>query len=227
MRADGEVYDPVSDKWLAAVPMTTARAGHTATLLQDGDVLVTGGCATSMCDPTLSSSERWRSGEGFRAATAMMSARHHHTAERMGDGSVVVAGGCAQTGCLANAEAYDAAGDRWLDAGKFTIERGFHAETMMDDGRMLIAGGCNGNTCIPYTELFTGNLVDGGVPVRDGGGAKSDAGTQPHLRPPGSAGCTAGPAPGRRAVARCSSSCSAPASCGGSGAGAAGAGRWR
>jgi Galactose oxidase, central domain len=38
-----EMYDPATNSWWALAPMTTARELHSATLLPDGDVLVTGG----------------------------------------------------------------------------------------------------------------------------------------------------------------------------------------
>jgi hypothetical protein len=37
------IFDPVTATLTAVAPVHTARAGHTATLLQDGTVLVTGG----------------------------------------------------------------------------------------------------------------------------------------------------------------------------------------
>ena len=38
-----EIYDPVTNAWTAAAPMYQARAGHTATALFDGRVVLAGG----------------------------------------------------------------------------------------------------------------------------------------------------------------------------------------
>jgi hypothetical protein len=38
-----DIYDPATNRWTAAAPMTYPRYGHTATLMPDGKVLVIGG----------------------------------------------------------------------------------------------------------------------------------------------------------------------------------------
>ena len=43
--SSAELYDPVSSTWSPTGSLNTARAGHTATLLQNGLVLVAGGYA--------------------------------------------------------------------------------------------------------------------------------------------------------------------------------------
>ena len=76
--ASAEVYDPVSGTWSAAAPMGTARVHHEATLLTNGKVLATGGCASmsaNTCGPAggapLDSAElfsRQAAGRGRRSA---------------------------------------------------------------------------------------------------------------------------------------------------------------
>ncbi|ATB28102.1 carboxypeptidase regulatory-like domain-containing protein [Melittangium boletus] len=42
---DSEIYDPTLDRWSPIAPTICPRPGHTATLLPNGKVLITGGCS--------------------------------------------------------------------------------------------------------------------------------------------------------------------------------------
>ncbi len=88
-------------------PMHTARAAHTATLLHDGRVLITGGFAEDNEGRPFASAERYDPDQGvFTKTGSLTTGRQSHTATLLLDGRVVIAGGYDGT-YLAGAELYD------------------------------------------------------------------------------------------------------------------------
>src|SRR5438874_8563442 len=87
----------------------SVRFNHTATLLQNGKVLVAGG-GNSGSSPFLSTAELFDPANGNWSATGSMgSPRAYHTATMLPNGKVLVAGGFGATTYLATAELYDPA----------------------------------------------------------------------------------------------------------------------
>ena len=143
-----EIFDPAIGTWTPTASMSVARAFHTSTLLNDGEVLVTGGASiyhgskgtvastAEIYDPT---SATWH------AAAGMSVARYHHTAALLPDGRVLVAGGWALTTnsdkSLATAEIYDPAANDWTATGSMATGRARGSMTTLPDGRVLVVAG--------------------------------------------------------------------------------------
>jgi Kelch motif/Galactose oxidase, central domain len=114
--------------------LNQARAAHTATLLPNGKVLVTGGPGSSaeLYDPA---SRTW-------AVTGSMSTvRSEHTATLLSSGKVLVVGGSILFTTLASAELYDPATGTWTATGSLNRARREHTATLLPDGKVLVAGG--------------------------------------------------------------------------------------
>ena len=145
--ATTELYNPILNSWSPGAPMIGSRAGHTATLLSDGRVLVVGGSSlvlregglfptqppdAEVYDPTRN---RWT------VTSPMGSYRLNHTATLLKDGRVLIAGGQGDAGPFASTEIYDASQDRWVSAAPMGVRRSGHAAVLMANGDVLVAAG--------------------------------------------------------------------------------------
>jgi hypothetical protein len=104
--------------------MINARAGHTATLLTNGNVLVSGGHNGS--GSTLTAVEMFDPARGnFVPAGSMSVGRESHTATLLGDGRVLITGGDDGGITLASAELFDPASWVFVRLGSMGAARAF------------------------------------------------------------------------------------------------------
>jgi hypothetical protein len=133
-QVEGEV-----NTWSPTGSMSMNRSQHTATLLPDGRVLVSGG----LSEPRGASAEIYDPALGTWSPTGSMStSRYTHTATLLPDGRVVVSGGRSGSLVVASAEIYDPALGTWSPTGSMSTGRSQHTATLLPDGRVLVSGGC-------------------------------------------------------------------------------------
>jgi hypothetical protein len=164
--ASAELYDPGTGIWTPTGSMTTRRTRHTATLLSNGQVLVSGG--ENSDEGALSSAELYDPNTGVWTSTgSMLGPRSAHVATVFTSGPmsgmVLVAGGSSVCGgctpVLATAELYDPNTGVWSATASMTRERMFGnlSSTELSDGSVVVVGG---NTCCPYHWFTDAELYD-------------------------------------------------------------------
>ena len=133
--------------------LSVARDFLTATLLQNGQVLVAGGRVTGttasnaadLYDPTTGVST---------GTTGMNLGRYLHTATLLNDGTVLIVGGEINATYLSSAEIYNPGNQTFTTlANGLNTARAGHTATLLADGTVLIAGGTNGDP-LPSAEIY-------------------------------------------------------------------------
>src|SRR3990172_7090340 len=140
----------IFDGWMAAGGLATARYGHTATLLNNGMVLVAGGFGGPVVGAPvlLTSAELYDPATNtWSSAGSLAHARCGHTATLLNNGMVLVVGGSGSNNSfslLASAELYNPATNTWSPAGSLATARYYHTATLLNNGMVLVAGGGTG-----------------------------------------------------------------------------------
>lgn len=143
-----ELYDPATGTWAATGSLAYGRAGHTATPLADGRVVILGGAdaqgltlQAELYDPDTGA---------FVAAGSLLNGRLYHSATLLRDGRVLLVGGMkaddpsagtTAEDMLDSTELYDPSSGTFEVTGQLTSPRIGHSATLLADGRLLIAGG--------------------------------------------------------------------------------------
>ena len=148
--ASAELYNPLSGTFTATGSMSEGRFLHTATLLADGTVLVTG---------TDNTAEQFSPGTETFTVVGEPSTGLGATATLRSDSTVLVAGGRTGRSSLATAQLFAPESGGFVATGSLITARDGHTATRLLDGTVLVTGGTQ-HTCV-------------GIPWSHGCGAKS------------------------------------------------------
>jgi len=151
-----EIFDPTTGEFTATSSMGTPRVNGTATLLNNGDVLVSGGDDAS--GNPVAKAELFDPNTGMFTPTGSMSvARAGHTATLLTSGGVLVTGGRSSSGTnttTSTAEVFDAATGAFGLTGSMESPRELHTATRLTDGKVLVIGGLSGKGDLSTAESF-------------------------------------------------------------------------
>jgi N-acetylneuraminic acid mutarotase len=142
-----EIYDPANGTWTSTGTTPFYMANGTATLLDDGRVLVAGGSSSYVTrnvamkfDPA---TNRWSSNGG-----RFTDGRRFQVAALLPNGKVLIAGGegdGVNGRTLRSASLYDPATNTWSDAAPMATPRANATATLLPNGKVLVAGGADGS----------------------------------------------------------------------------------
>jgi hypothetical protein len=181
--ATAELFDPATGTFTPTGNMETqhrdqvsGRAGHTATLLQNGKVLVVGGYeffvftigpAERIYRASIQTAELFDPTSGtFTPTGSMETPRWAHTTTLLNDGTVLVTGGTNfnfQFGvsndiALSTSERFDPAKGAFARTGSMTTPRTGHSATLRSDGTVLVAGGSSVVGIDPFGRVLIQSL---------------------------------------------------------------------
>lgn len=124
------IYNPATGTWAGTAPMHEARAGHTATLLGNGKVLVEGGTydtSAEIYDPVAGT---------WTLAASMNDGRGYSLAVRLTNGEVLVTGDDNP-----DVELYDPVHNVWTYTNSLPVPGYSQTETLLAGGQVLVTGG--------------------------------------------------------------------------------------
>jgi hypothetical protein len=159
--AHAELYDPETGTFAPTGDMTVERVGGTATLLNNGKVLITGGTVVVGGSPTLylASAELYDPSTGTFTAAADMYEAFSDTATLLPNGKVLITRSIvtgAGEAFVRHAELYDPSTGTFTFTGDMTTGHTTPTATLLTNGKVLIAGGDVGDGDAPsnIAELY-------------------------------------------------------------------------
>jgi N-acetylneuraminic acid mutarotase len=150
-----DFFTATDNPWSAAGNMTATRSFHSATILSNGKVLVTGG-EGSTYNPLSSADLYDPATNAWSGANTMATVRSHHTSTLLPDGKALISGGWNGFNPLTSVELYDPSTNTWSTVRSLTGARFNHTATLLPNGKVLVAGGANsgGAGALASAELY-------------------------------------------------------------------------
>ncbi|AUX38567.1 MULTISPECIES: kelch repeat-containing protein [Sorangium] len=147
-----ELYDVATETWTYTAPVKVTRAGHTATLLRNGKVLVAGGVREG--EPVERAELYDPEKDTWTLAGSMQIPRDEHSATLLPSGRVLIAGGGLDGRPIARVELYDPEEGTFTLTGAMQFARLGHATALLPSGEVLVAGGANRDGALDVAERY-------------------------------------------------------------------------
>src|SRR5262249_29589678 len=147
-----------TDTWTLTGDLITARQQHSAVLLPNGKVLVTGGGIVFGLG-LFAQAELYDPAAGAWSATRdMTTVRLHPSLTLLVSGQVLAEGGIPAGNSGKRAEIYDPAIGSWTTTVDPNAARSDDSATLLGDGRVLVAAGSSGSL-LSTAEVFDSGAV--------------------------------------------------------------------
>ena len=153
------LFDPTQSTFSTLSALSNPREGHSATVLANGNILITGGKNSS---GSLATTQVFNPSTGmgsWSSAGNMTAARQSHsatllTAGLVSNGQVLVAGGTTNgSTALGTVELWNGT-TTWTTTSALPAAVQGHTATLLANGAVLIAGGVNGSTTQNAARLY-------------------------------------------------------------------------
>ena len=147
--AVAELYNPATGTFSTTGSLNTGRYSHTATLLNNGKVLIAGG--QNVANGRLASTELYDPATGTFSVSASLSCGCGQVPTLLPNGKVLFSGGFDGTSALATAELYDPTTGTFSSTGNLKVARAGPSSTLLPNGKVLLAGGVFFTGTPPYS----------------------------------------------------------------------------
>lgn len=176
--AASSVYDPNTQTTVVANPMSSPRAGHTATLVPSGKVVVVGGIGDDGI--TLKTIESFdpSTGNWTSSAQQLTTGVYNHAATLLSDGKILITGGDSGSHTMVKkVYRYDPVGDTLSVLTDMVGVRSLHRAVLLPSNDVLIAGGLsNVSTALATSEIWSAGSTNCTATTNNMATARADFG---------------------------------------------------